>query len=124
MSPAALVASWAAEDNADAARRREERARGLRSRRTVQVLERDLRHVVLGAGTDSEIAQHRGVAPSAVRFLRSRLVRDLHVDHLGPRRAQVIGHLGRWGHTVAFVDVRRCVGVRGFVVVRRGCTRV
>ena len=82
MSPAALVASWAAEDNADAARRREERARGLRSRRTVQVLERDLRHVVLGAGTDSEIAQHRGVAPSAVRFLRSRLVRDLHVADL------------------------------------------
>jgi hypothetical protein len=82
VSPAALVASWAAEDNADAARRREERARGLRSRRTVQVLERDLRHVVLGAGTDSEIAQHRGVAPSAVRFLRSRLVRDLHVADL------------------------------------------
>jgi hypothetical protein len=82
VSPAALVASWAAEDSADAARRREERARGLRSRRTVQVLERDLRHVVLGAGTDSEIAQHRGVAPSAVRFLRSRLVRDLHVADL------------------------------------------
>jgi hypothetical protein len=82
VSPAALVASWAAEDNADAARRREERARGLRSRRTVQVLERDLRHVVLGAGTDEELAQHRGVTPSAVRFLRSRLVRDLHVADL------------------------------------------
>ncbi len=82
MSPADLVASWAAADDADAARRREERAHGVRSRHVVRVLERDLRHVVLGAGTDDEIAQHRGVAPSAVRFVRARLVRDLHLAEL------------------------------------------